>query len=293
MKRVCMAMCVASSLVWTVGVSAVTEETCIPSADAQVSAGSSLVIESKTIYQGKSVTVGLAITNDVLLKTIEIPLIIRELDPGAFITTLSLQRTPGGRLALPMLGGFNVMNTYANEDGVTCKVDRPGGLRIVSAVNGISPDGARFSLGKIFPTDPSLQPGADPSTGSLQLLMTVNNTVGRFEVDTTCCDPGCHLVFVQDPTANIFPQFTKGIITIAPCDCPSQGDVNGDGVIDVFDVIGIIGIAFSGDADPQDPECPRTRGDVNSDGVTDVFDVIYLIATAFSGGAGPIDPCGS
>ncbi|MBI5866861.1 MAG: hypothetical protein HZB43_00980 [candidate division Zixibacteria bacterium] len=76
------------------------------------------------------------------------------------------------------------------------------------------------------------------------------------------------------------------------CSCPSQGDINSDAVIDVFDVIGVIGIAFSGDPDPQDPGCPRMRGDVDNNGVTDVFDVIYLIATAFSGGASPVNPCG-
>jgi hypothetical protein len=80
------------------------------------------------------------------------------------------------------------------------------------------------------------------------------------------------------------------------CSCPHQGDIaarpTGDGVIDVFDVIAEIGITFSGDPDPQDADCPRTRGDVDNNGVTDVFDVIYLIATAFSGGANPADPCG-
>jgi hypothetical protein len=80
------------------------------------------------------------------------------------------------------------------------------------------------------------------------------------------------------------------------CNCPHQGDIaarpTGDGVIDVFDVIEVIGIAFSGSPDIQDPQCPKTRGDVDNNGVTDVFDVIYLIATAFSGGAMPVDPCG-
>jgi len=79
------------------------------------------------------------------------------------------------------------------------------------------------------------------------------------------------------------------------CSCLHQGDIAnrpaGDGVIDVFDVIELIGIAFSGAADPQDPQCPKTRGDVDNSGVSDVFDVIYLIATAFSGGAAPVNPC--
>jgi hypothetical protein len=91
-----------------------------------------------------------------------------------------------------------------------------------------------------------------------------------------------------------------GVITLADCDCPQQGDVApalegggfGDGFIDVFDVIGVIGIAFSEGLDIQDPQCPTTRGDVNNDGVVDVFDVIYIIATAFSEGPNPVNPCG-
>ena len=99
----------------------------------------------------------------------------------------------------------------------------------------------------------------------------------------------------EDPPAYtaIVPAFTKGTITInlTDCSCPGQGDINDDTVIDVFDVIGVIGIAFSGEFDPQDPSCITTRGDANGNGVTDVFDAIYLIATAFSGGDPPVNPC--
>jgi hypothetical protein len=75
------------------------------------------------------------------------------------------------------------------------------------------------------------------------------------------------------------------------CDCPHQGDVWADGVIDVFDVIEEICYAFVCDLPLQDPGCPITRCDVNNDGVTDVFDVIDLIATAFTGGPNPVNPC--
>ncbi len=75
------------------------------------------------------------------------------------------------------------------------------------------------------------------------------------------------------------------------CNCPFQGDVNGDLALDVFDVITVIGIAFSGDPDPRDTGCPATRGDVNFDAGTDVFDLIYLIDAAFSGGPMPVNPC--
>jgi hypothetical protein len=75
------------------------------------------------------------------------------------------------------------------------------------------------------------------------------------------------------------------------CSCPHLGDVNADLSLDVFDVIAVIDIAFSGALDPRDPSCPTTRGDVNNDASTDVFDLIYLIAAAFSGGPLPVDPC--
>lgn len=84
---------------------------------------------------------------------------------------------------------------------------------------------------------------------------------------------------------------TIRISIVSGCACPNQGDINGDALLDVFDVIGLIDTAFSGGTHPQDAGCPTTRGDVNNDGVTDVFDVIYLIATAFSGGPNPVDPC--
>ncbi len=76
------------------------------------------------------------------------------------------------------------------------------------------------------------------------------------------------------------------------CCCTNQGDVaENDGILDVFDVIKLIGIAFSGDYDVHDSDCPISRGDVNYDLATDVFDVVYIIATAFSGSASPVNPC--
>ncbi len=94
---------------------------------------------------------------------------------------------------------------------------------------------------------------------------------------------------VSSPSFRLKMGFWYGAHT---CHCLHQGDITGDAAIDVFDVIGEIGIAFSGEPDPQDPACPKTRGDVDNNGVTDVFDVIYLIATSFSGGPGPVNPCG-
>lgn len=93
----------------------------------------------------------------------------------------------------------------------------------------------------------------------------------------------CGVASSLSPFALALPTFV--------CDCSKQGDINGDLALNVFDVIGAIGIAFSGEPDPQDAGCPTTRGDDDNNGVTDAFDVIYLTATAFSGGPDPINPC--
>lgn len=94
------------------------------------------------------------------------------------------------------------------------------------------------------------------------------------------------------PAGNWLPVSRPDTIHITPCLCDHQGDViNNDSVVDVFDVIQEIAIAFSGGLDVQDPFCPTTRGDVvNQDLAVDVFDVIQEIAIAFSGGT-PGDSC--
>jgi hypothetical protein len=61
------------------------------------------------------------------------------------------------------------------------------------------------------------------------------------------------------------------------------GDVNGDTVIDVGDVVYIINYLFKGGLPPN----PVEAGDVNCDGVVDVGDVVYLINYLFKGGPAP------
>jgi hypothetical protein len=58
-------------------------------------------------------------------------------------------------------------------------------------------------------------------------------------------------------------------------------------------VVSLIDYVFSGAAQPaKDPKCPHSdRGDVNCDGMDDVFDVVHLIDYVFSGGSAPCDPC--
>jgi parallel beta-helix repeat protein len=65
-----------------------------------------------------------------------------------------------------------------------------------------------------------------------------------------------------------------------------RGDTNGDGVIDIADVMYLINHLFIGGSPPQ----PMEAGDCNCDEVVDVADVMYLINYLFIGGSPPCEP---
>ncbi|MBI5868970.1 MAG: hypothetical protein HZB43_11915 [candidate division Zixibacteria bacterium] len=62
--------------------------------------------------------------------------------------------------------------------------------------------------------------------------------------------------------------------------------MNDDCATDVFDIIALIDVVFSGAQPPLSPD----QGEVNCIPGSDVFDVIYLIEHVFSGGPVPCGP---
>jgi hypothetical protein len=63
----------------------------------------------------------------------------------------------------------------------------------------------------------------------------------------------------------------------------SRGDANGDGVINIADVVYLINYLFTGGSAPN----PMDAGDANCDGTVNIADVVYLINYLFSGGPPP------
>jgi hypothetical protein len=63
----------------------------------------------------------------------------------------------------------------------------------------------------------------------------------------------------------------------------TSGDANGDGLVDVGDVIYLINYLYKGGAAPD----PLWVGDVNCDGQVNLGDVVYLINYLFKGGPAP------
>lgn len=177
--------------------------------------GNSVVVESKSIVGGATgVPIAVSITNDVDLSGLVVPLVAREVTPGSFITSVELSYTD--RID-PVPFGVQQTNQYATPDGAC-----PAGFATVTypntqtanAVDG-SPEGFLFFTQGL--TTAILTAGAD-ATGSLVLKVDVTAVEGTFEIDTACCDPTLHLLFVEnDPGTDtpIIPSFTKGVITIA------------------------------------------------------------------------------
>jgi len=64
-----------------------------------------------------------------------------------------------------------------------------------------------------------------------------------------------------------------------------HGDANGDGIIDLADVLSLISYLYK----DGDPPTPLDAGDANCDGALDLTDVLYLINYLYKGGPAP--PC--
>jgi hypothetical protein len=179
-----------------------------------VLAENSVVVESKTVKPGAAnATVAVRLTNDVDLRQMIVPLVIREVT--TYITSLTPSygdRFPDGPGS--PLSNIVFINEYPLEDG-HCKQGQAGGFSTIGPADLVSPDAVLFARAKITGGE-GLPAGAD-ATGSMLLTFDAPLTQGVFEIDTTCADPANHLEFFEDidPIPNGFaPSFTKGIITV-------------------------------------------------------------------------------
>jgi hypothetical protein len=177
----------------------------------------SIVVESKLLPGGATgQTITIRLTNAEAVKAVVVPLVVRSVSSGAFITSLGMDY--GDRLASPTHLDARVRNQFATADG-NCKEGLPGGFHTVSSDDGAShpvgasPAGMLFACVKLSGSD--LPAGSDAS-GSLNLIVNVGGQAGAFEIDTTCTDAVNHLLFVAASDNHaIVPSFTKGIITVS------------------------------------------------------------------------------
>jgi hypothetical protein len=65
------------------------------------------------------------------------------------------------------------------------------------------------------------------------------------------------------------------------------GDVNGDGVVSISDVVAMVNYIFSGGAEPR----PLGAGDADCNGSISVSDAVYMINWIYAGGQAPCARC--
>ncbi len=174
--------------------------------------------------------------------------------------------------------GINLWNTSPEltvPDSIFALVDHISGFS-VSAVD-IDNDPVSISMNAFWFAQDSLQtPTNTPSynggnPGSFNWLPTDTDTgtwIASFLTSDTCgkSDTARVMILVRFPFC---------------------GDVTGDTLIDVGDVVYLINYLFKGGTAP-DPVC---RADADCSGIVDVGDVIFLINYLYKGGAAPCFGC--
>jgi hypothetical protein len=185
----------------------------------QALAENRLEVESKTVKPGaRNVVIGVRVTNDRPLIALVVPLKIREVTPGAFITRLALSW--GGRLDSALNDGGAIAQ-FDTED-YNCHGGGRGFKHIVTKTRNspqsVNSSPAAVLFARVGINSPPLSIGSDREP-SMRMTVDVTDTPGTFEVDTTCTAPANHLVFAPASDTgiiNIVPTFVKGTITIAP-----------------------------------------------------------------------------
>ncbi len=142
---------------------------------------------------------------------------------------------------------------------------------------------------EVIPLD-SLNPG-NPMVESLPWILIDTTAIPLlpgdslvYEIQTFLADTAILMRYtVMDSVMNPFAEYINEaeISGIPPQFI--RGDANGDGVIDVGDVVYLINYLFKNGPAPY----PLEAGDANSDSVVDIGDVVYLINYLFKNGPPP------
>ncbi|MDH4223247.1 MAG: dockerin type I domain-containing protein, partial [candidate division Zixibacteria bacterium] len=122
-------------------------------------------------------------------------------------------------------------------------------------------------------------PHPSPDTGFFSWTPDLSDTLNSPYLVTFIVDDGTGLSDTGEVSIRVKSQ--AGPVT------GNEGDLNGDGKIDVSDAIFLINFLFKGGPEPN----PPSAGDLNCDCVTTVSDIIYLINRLFRGGPPPQIRC--
>lgn len=121
-----------------------------------------------------------------------------------------------------------------------------------------------------------------PGEGELLYLYFSILDTGFVSIDTAMLYGWMYLHFMDGLQREIDPQFIPIEFHI-----PLAGDVNGDGVIDLGDLLALVNYLYKNAPPPDFVHL----GDVNGDCVIDLGDVLYLVSYLYKGGPVPQAGC--
>jgi hypothetical protein len=100
-------------------------------------------------------------------------------------------------------------------------------------------------------------------------------------IDTCFWPPSSPLAFSNSAAETCIPR--SNLPYCFSVTYPGRGDVNGDGMINLEDVLFLLNYLFKGGSAPAF----AYLGDANSDEIVDLGDVVYLLGYIFRGGPPP------
>ncbi len=230
------------------------------------------------IYIGGEYLFRISIVNNTALGGVSLPFRVTG-DDGAtweFVEAEGFSNPPAGMSFITGIPGSRWMNGAA-QDGSCWDL---GGTITMYNPDGDRPD--QFILGGA-----ALNSGLD--AGPLQPMLAVHFRPGgewRDGVIGTICIDTLHYPPCGGPIFS--PGGTPSFFNLPRC-WPVKvmcGDANGNGDVDIFDVVLMVNYIFK-DGPPPDP---WQLGDANNDGVLDIGDALYLLYAAFRCGPKPECP---
>jgi len=242
---------------------------------------------------------GIRIKNDVPLKSLTVPLVVRGLGIAGLT---SIRLSFDQRLSGAALSDVRETNLYFTEDG-TCKSGQLGGFATVAFTDtlthaapgtpfGILFHAATFGSGYLPAGEDALVVSPDGYlVGSLVMTLTFDHLWASIDIDTTCMNPANHLLYLDASDQPIVPVVTIGTIH-RDWFCISHGDLDLDGWITAIDLGREIDYLFAAGPILTEPNCDGLAdgGDFNCDGFPDAIDLAGYIDHLFAGGQGPCDP---
>ena len=174
-----------------------------------------------------------------------------------------------------------------NNDGSVHQIDYGVGLACGGSIVNYNNQVYRSYDGGIAPLDNNLEIQESLRVGDYGYWNVYDVKTIDDEIYFAITDwSSTHQVAIVGSDGNEIGVYNTGII---PTDfakwthCPSNGDSNGDGTVNVTDIVGIVTVILGNAEWPN--ECSEISSDINGDGTVDIVDIVQMVQLIVEGRA--------